>query len=98
MWELVGTPLRCKPIRLKWVYKAKRGDIAKHKAQLIKGFVQRGHRLQGSLCTYGLDGVRASCWRWRRGLVRPPHGREVQVPQRVAHQGDLRQATTGLHH
>ena len=42
MWELVGTPLRCKPIRLKWVYKVKRGDIAKHKAQLIKGFVQRG--------------------------------------------------------
>lgn len=44
MWELVSPPLRCKPIRLKWVYKVKCGDIAKHKAQLIaNGFVQRGH-------------------------------------------------------
>ena len=44
-WQLIDSPLGCRPISLKWVYKVKQdelGAIVKHKARLItRGFVQR---------------------------------------------------------
>ena len=44
-WELVDSPLGCRSISLKWVYKVKQDEhsaIIKHKARLIaRSFVQR---------------------------------------------------------
>ena len=37
-WELVPPSIRCRPIRLKWIFKVKRnsdGDIVRYKARLV---------------------------------------------------------------
>jgi hypothetical protein len=59
-WELVDPPPHCRPIGLKWVFKAKKdaaGIISKHKGRLVaKGYVQKqgvGDRPKGPLKQWG---------------------------------------------
>ena len=44
-WKLVDLPLRCKPLRYKWIFKRKMkadGSIDKYKARLVvKGYKQK---------------------------------------------------------
>ena len=44
-WHLVKPPEKCRPIRVKWIYKVKRnstGEITRHKAPLVaKGYSKK---------------------------------------------------------
>ena len=44
-WELVPPSIRCRPIRIKWIFKVKRnsdGSVVRYKARLIvKGYSQK---------------------------------------------------------
>jgi hypothetical protein len=85
-WELADLPRGHCVITLKWVFKLKRdevGAIIKHKVSLggTRFLAAGGNRLRRFLRSRGTDGVRTTppCAGCPRGLVCPPHGRQVDV-------------------